>query len=224
MAKYILVHGIRVAKDFTPETFGRLTTLGPAFLVGETATVVCQCSCGHIGTFKYSKIKNGYSKSCGCLQKEIARTRAIENGKASKTHGLSKSPEYMAYHDIIRRCHDSKNKGFMRYGGRGIKVCDRWLGESGFQNFFDDMGNRPSPRHSIDRIDNDGNYCPENCRWATAKEQSNNRRSNVIITAMGKSQTIAQWASETGLSHSVIWHRVFKHNWPVEKALLHATR
>jgi hypothetical protein len=226
MVEYILVHGISVAKSFEPETFGRLTTIGPKFLVGKnrTAYQVCECSCGAIVTTGVSSLKRGRSKSCGCLQKEIAKKQAIELGKASVKHNLSRSSEYVVYYDILKRCQNPACKNYRDYGGRGIKVCDRWLGASGFVNFFKDMEPRPSPKHSLDRIDNDGDYCPENCRWATNTQQSNNRRSNTLLVAFGETGTISQFARKYGIRPDTLRRRLFALKWPIEKALTTPTK
>ncbi len=109
---------------------------------------------------------------------------------------------YWSYHNMISRCYKEYDKKFPHYGGRGIKVCDRWL--EGFHNFFEDMGEKPSPDHSLDRIDTNGDYYPENCRWATREEQQNNRRDNVIVSFNGKEQTLAQWSRETGVSAKLL--------------------
>jgi hypothetical protein len=198
MGKYILVHGIRVAKDFTPETFGHLTTIGPVFWVSRGKIrqrhmyQVCQCSCGTIGCHK--------------------------NDGSRATHRMADSSEYAIWQSMKNRCNNPNVLAFPSYGGRGIKVCDRWLGPSGFQNFFADMGPRPSKKHSLDRIDNNGDYCPENCRWATKIQQANNTRANRILEFSGKAQTLAQWAEETGLSHTAILLRL-KRGWSIDKAL-----
>jgi hypothetical protein len=178
MSDYIVIHGIRIAKEFVPETFGRLTTLGPKFAmpVGiqgrHKSSQVCVCVCGNAAVVKSSQLKSGQTKSCGCLQKNTV-TR----------HGLSGNQEYRILIGMKTRCHNPKSTSFSYYGGRGIRVCDRWLDpDTGFENFCVDMGPRPSDKHSIDRINNDGNYCPENCRWATRSQQQRNKRSCKNIT------------------------------------------
>lgn len=128
------------------------------------------------------------------------------NGKSSKT--------FQVWHDMIRRCRSKNRKDYCRYGGRGIDVCDRWLK---FENFLADMGEKPDGM-SIDRKDNNGNYEPGNCRWATSIEQSANKRNNVLLTYLGKTQHVAAWASETGIKHSTIRKRISK-GWTIERAL-----
>lgn len=117
---------------------------------------------------------------------------------------------------MLDRCRNHNNSDFFYYGGRGIKVCDRW--KNSFENFLEDMGERPK-RTSIDRIDNNGNYEPGNCRWATKKEQNNNQRSNINLTFNGKTQTTAQWADELGMNSGTVRYRVNKLGWSAEKAL-----
>jgi hypothetical protein len=214
MAKYILVHGIRVAKSFTPETFGRLTTIGPKFVLSNKqsrAYQVCQCDCGKHVVCQADCLRNGNTQSCGCLQKE--RTSAVNT-----THGLSRTPEHKRWKGMIGRCHNPNQSNYSCYGGRGIKVCERWLGPNGYQNFLADMGRRPSDKHSIDRIDVNGDYCPENCRWATRTQQNNNTRRNIVLTHAGRSMTMAEWSREVGMPPTMIKQRL-KRGWSVEEAL-----
>ena len=125
----------------------------------------------------------------------------------TKTHGMSGTPEYYAWKDMKRRCLNPNHKAYSDYGGRGIGVCDRW--KNSFENFFVDMGTKPSPKHSIDRIDNNGDYSPENCKWSTRVEQQNNLRNNKpLITIGNETYTIAQWTEEKGYDKSVIYNRL----------------
>lgn len=132
------------------------------------------------------------------------------------THGMSKTPEYTAWNMMLARCGNQNNKSYHNYGGRGIQVCEQW---KSFENFFVDMGARPSPRHSLDRYpDQSGNYEPRNCRWATAREQTNNRRSCRMVIYRGKKQSVSDAAREAGKDPKVVSLRIFK-GWDVEKAL-----
>lgn len=138
------------------------------------------------------------------------------------THGRAKTPEYQAWYAIIQRCCNPNRQDFLRYGGRGITVCDRW--RNSFEAFFDDMGERPSSSHSIERKKNDEGYCKENCKWATPKEQTRNRRSNVLLTLEGRSQCLTDWAIEFGLKKTTLWRRLNDHGWPLERALREPAR
>jgi len=128
----------------------------------------------------------------------------------TKTHGMHKTSEYHAWKDMKGRCFNPNHKDYPNWGGRGITVCDRW--KNSFENFLADMKLKPTPKHSIDRIDNDGDYCPENCRWATNAEQQNNQRTNRLITIGCVTLTIAQWSKEMSFGKSVIQDRL-KSGW-----------
>ncbi len=147
--------------------FGRLLVESFAGIKHKMTTWLCVCDCGNKCVTTVTKLKSGHTSSCGCLQKELISIRA-------KTHGCSTLPEYKAWKGMKTRCYNTNRKSYKDYGGRGIKVCDRWL--ESFENFYEDMGEKPTQKHSLDRVDNDGNYEPGNCRWATIKEQMYNRR------------------------------------------------
>lgn len=127
--------------------------------------------------------------------------------------------EYRTYSGMKTRCYNKKSQAYKNYGARGIKVDDRWLGPDGFINFLNDMGKRPAGKLSLDRIDVNGNYSKENCRWATEKTQANNRRTNVAVTYKGVTKTVSEWAEEFNIGVTTLHARLFKHGWPVEKAL-----
>lgn len=134
----------------------------------------CRCDCGNIKDILLRSIKTGRTKSCGCWYAELSAANTFR-----LKHGKSYSSEYRIYYGMLRRCKDKKCKAYKNYGGRGIKICKRWRGKNGFTNFYTDMKARPSKKYSLERINNDGNYEPTNCKWATRKEQRLNRRNPV---------------------------------------------
>lgn len=150
--------------------FNRLTVLEYSHKKGGKKYYLCECSCGNKTYVRQDKIKSGHTKSCGCLMKESSS----RIGKNKKTHGKTDTAEYMVWCDMKSRCFNDKNIAYKNYGGRGITVCDRW--KKSFNNFYEDMGDRPTNKHQLDRKDNDGNYSPSNCRWVTPSENSVNRR------------------------------------------------
>jgi hypothetical protein len=127
-----------------------------------------------------------------------------------------RTSEYNTWCDIKRRCNDPKRKDYERYGGRGIKVCERW---NVFENFLADMGKKPSKKHSIERMNNDGLYEPTNCKWATTKEQNNNQRSNILITFDGQTMNMKQWSEAKGIPYTTLKRRLRTLGWSVQKAL-----
>lgn len=189
-------------KDVTGQRFGRLLVVHRAANRYQKAWWVCRCDCGTIAEVAGSKLRNGHTKSCGCGSAVIA------------THRMKRSPEYTVWNLMRQRCADLD---YADYGGRGITVCARW--QDSFENFFADMGPRPSRNHQIDRIDNSAGYSPGNCRWATRIENCNNRRDNVRVEWRGESLTVPEWARRTGITKTAIWQRLHVLNWSVEKAL-----
>lgn len=133
-----------------------------------------------------------------------------------RTHGLSGTPEYRVWVDMRRRCYNVKCKHYDNYGARGIIICDRWF--NSFENFYSDMGPRPSKKHSIDRIDVDGNYCPENCRWATKLEQDRNKRKTRFIDYNGKQTPVCELAEQFDIDRTTLFDRL-ERGWDIEKAL-----
>lgn len=122
-------------------------------------------------------------------------------------HKKNNQKLYKTWQRMKNRCYNKRCKSYGYYGGRGIKVCDRWLGAKGFNNFLEDMGEKPSRKYSLDRINVDGDYCPENCRWATWEEQENNRRTNVYYEYMGAKMTLPQWSKKLGISYGTLQYR-----------------
>ena len=170
--------------------FGRLEVQSKVIDRNSHLKVLCVCDCGNQKEIRLDHLESGATTSCGCLQKERA-------SKANTIHGLTKSPTYYSWINMKNRCDNPKTLGYKYYGGRGIKYDERW---SQFSKFLEDMGEKPKNR-SIDRINNDGNYCKENCRWATVKEQANNKRNNRILEYNGEKKTVAQWAEIHGMDY-----------------------
>jgi hypothetical protein len=215
-----------INSSYTEQHYGKWTTLGPVFYLPEKtgskvrhAFQVCQCECGTCKIVKVGTLKRSLSQSCGCERNKLHKERRTTHGHAG---GVNKkvSGEYAVWHAMRRRCYGVNTKAYPDYGGRGIKVCDRWLEPDGrgFMNFLEDMGRRPSPKHSIDRIDVNGNYEPRNCRWATRSEQNRNRRDTRYIEYNGQKKSLTCWSEQTGLNASCISFRL-KSGWSVEDAL-----
>jgi len=168
-----------------------------------------KCSCGENVEIMMSRVKHNYTKSCGCLKITKITTHGLYKNKNSITY---------TYKNMISRCYNKNNTHYKHYGERGIKVCDRWLGDNGIINFHKDMGDVPKNK-SIDRINNNGNYCKKNCRWATTKEQSINKRSSHFLTYKSKTQTILEWAEEIGMEYATLLTRINKYNYTDEEAI-----
>lgn len=153
--------------DITGQKFNRLTVIARADNRKKHVTWLCKCDCGNETVVEGSALKNGGVKSCGCLSREVKSLRF-------KTHGKTQTKEFRVWLDMRKRCASKCGKPFLNYNSRGIRVCERWL--NSFENFLEDMDPIPSINHSIERINNDGNYCSENCKWIPKKEQNFNQR------------------------------------------------
>ncbi len=138
-------------------------------------------------------------------------------GRFIKTHGKSRTSEYKIYQGILARCYNENDNSYYNYGKRGIKVCDRWL--ESFENFYEDMGDKPGPNYSIDRINSNGDYCKENCKWSTDKEQGNNRKTNKFLEYNGERLTYSQWEDKLGFRKGTIKSRITKWKWSIERTL-----
>ena len=165
---------------------------------------LCQCECGNKTIVIGKNLRNGNTKSCGCLRIDC-RTK----------HGHSRTMTYKIWGGIIQRCNNPYCNIYKKYGGRGIKVCETW---QNFEGFLRDMGERPS-NMSIDRIDNNGNYCKENCRWATHATQRRNREDVKWITINNKTQCLKDWCKQYELNYNTVYGRIYYYGWTPEEAL-----
>lgn len=218
----------RSIEDGLPgQVFGRLTVRCEAASVVSGHKVerrwVCDCNCGKtIITCANSLIK-GYTKSCGCLNKEIV-------SNMMKTHGLTRTRLYRSWQNFKDRCYNPNNREYKNYGGRGIKVCDEWLGTHGFENFakwayehgYDE--NKSRLEQSIERKNVNGNYEPSNCEWANSYVQNRNKRTNRLYTYNGKTMCLLDWATESGIGYSCLRKRLDGLKWSFEKAVTTPTR
>ena len=190
--------------DLRGELFGRLTVLERTSDRSHGAQWICKCDCGAQTVVLSYNLRSGHTRSCGCFSRE-----------RSTDHGYYGTRTYEVWFRMKSRCDDKKSPQYPDYGGRGIAYDPRW---TSFEAFLEDMGERP-PGLSIDRMDNDGNYTKENCRWATQKEQSRNKRNNRRITFNGRTQCLTDWAKELGFKTSTLLARLEELRWPIEKAL-----
>lgn len=168
------------------------------------------CSCGNRKCISGYNLRIGKTKSCGCLSVDSSRER-------STTHGQSMTKLYYVWKQMINRCENKNVKSFSVYGGRGISVCDEWHDFSLFYQWATKTGYKYGL--TIERMDVNGNYTPENCCWITRKEQNRNRRSNVFITYNGETKIFSEWADEYGINRATLRHRIFDYGWSIDKAL-----
>lgn len=184
--------------------YGRLVVTGSIYVRGLGTGWKCLCDCGKEIYADGSNLNSGNTQSCGCYHASLHRT-----------HGKTKSRIYSIWKGMLRRCQKPHAPEYRHYGGRGITVCERW---QKFENFLEDMGEPPDGL-TIDRTNNDGNYEPGNCTWATYSEQLNNRRNNFVIEAFGKKQTLYQWAAEMKMPPTTLKNRILRSKLPPEVAL-----
>ena len=212
---YLIVPLHPNAKDISGQTFGRLTAIA---CVGKNSYGLnhwlCICSCGTETVAMQKTLASGKTRSCGCLADELFKINCIDFD--TTIHGFSGTVEHKAWKAMHDRCNNPNSHNYLHYGGRGISVCVRW---DSFENFYTDMGNRPKSKTSIDRIDNDGDYTPENCRWATQKQQMRKTRNNYIITHAGKTRCLAEWSEVLNVRYGLLATRIFTQGWSDERAL-----
>jgi hypothetical protein len=193
-----------MAQDYIGAVFGRLTVTAeaPAKVFpsgGRMRMWFCRCDCGATSVVHGCALRSGHTQSCGCLNRERITTHGqLRDGRVS--------PEYRVWRDMLQRCYNPRIKNFNRYGGRGISVCQEW--RDSFEAFFVDVGPRPTPGHSIDRIDVNGHYCLGNCRWATTAQQARNRTSNHWVTYKGQRMTLTDAAKSAGMHRNTLRWRI----------------
>jgi hypothetical protein len=198
--------------DLSNQRFGRLLAVS-VVRRGGAVHWHCQCDCGSSKVVQANHLRRGRTQSCGCLHKELLADRV-------RKHAKSNTFEFRVWCHMRRRCGSPTNPRFADYGGRGILVCERW---ADFSQFLADMGHAPSPNHSIDRIDNNGNYEPGNCRWATNHEQSRNTRRTRLLTIAGQTMCLKDWAARIGIGDRALSARIAR-GWPEDRLLLGAQR
>lgn len=188
------------------EKFGRLFVVGIIGKKKRQNLWECVCDCGNKKNVVTNMLTSGKVRSCGCLKKEV-----------NKKHGESTSPEYSVWRSMKQRCFNPKNPEYKNYGARGVTVCKEWF--DSFDVFLSDMGYRPTPKHSLDRIDNNGNYESDNCRWATIKQQNSNKRQSVFINVFGEKLCLTEAANKYGVKPQTLKYRIFVRGDSPEKAV-----
>lgn len=193
--------------DITGQKFGRWTVISHY----HNNYWTCRCDCGTIRHLASYDLRIGETQSCGCYQKERA-------SETHKKHGYTGKRLYRIYHKIRERCYRPNNRNYKYYGGRGITICDEWY--HNFQAFMEwSLSHGYTDDLTIDRIDNEKGYAPDNCRWVTMQRQNCNRRNNHLLEFNGQTKTVSDWSRETGIKQQTILHRINRMGWGTEKAL-----
>lgn len=185
-------------KTLVGHRFGNLLVVGldPVRTASKKRLWLCRCDCGEETSVLTQSLVEGKTKSCGCGN----------NRPGGVGHGLSGTDEYYAWHNMVSRCTDPANPSWALYGGRGITVCPQWVGS--FRQFLSDMGSKPAPGLTLDRIDNERGYMPGNTRWATPREQAENRRTTRKLSIGNKTMSLAAWGRVNGVSKSNVYSRI----------------
>lgn len=194
-------------RDITGQRFGKLVAVEPAFRKNGAAYWLCACDCGNKKVIRLGDLSQGRTKSCGCWKSFVSRTRAV-------THGMTNTRLYNIWTGMKSRCENKNDKFYHRYGGRGIKVCESWKSFDKFMEWA--IPNGYDEVLKIDRINNDGDYEPENCKWSTQIEQSNNMCRNHLITFNGETMSLMEWHRKTGINYSTIRSRAQRGCSPAE--------
>lgn len=189
--------------------YGRLTVLRRI----DELQWLCQCECGKQKAIYRMNLRRGASRSCGCLSSEMTAARSYKHGAAKRG---KLTPEYRIWRGMKTRCTNPNEISYRYYGQRGVTICKRWRS---FNAFLADMGPRPSKKYSIERIDNEGPYSPENCKWALPLEQGCNKRNNHLLSHAGLTLTLSQWSRHVGLKPGTLYARITKQHWPPSRAL-----
>lgn len=184
--------------NMTGKKFNKLTIIEHQAPKKGNRFVLCKCECGNVTSVRLNRLTYGSTKSCGCLQIKTAIKNQKKAALKNRKHGMSNTNIYSIWKNMMNRCHKKDNPNYVNYGGRGIKVCNRW---KDIKKFYIDMGEPPNKKYSLERIDNNGNYCKENCRWATPLEQARNTRRNIIVTYNGKKMCFSKFVQENKLSY-----------------------
>lgn len=198
------------ANDLVGQRFNQLTVVRFIGRVNDRTRWLCKCDCGNYSDVEQYTLINNKIKTCGCANSKTGEESHLF------VHGLAGTYICSIWHAMLARCYNPSTREYKNYGGRGITVCERW--RNSLNDFADDMGERPTPQHSIDRIDNDGNYEPSNCRWATAQEQNRNNRRTRWITHNNETLCLQEWANRRGLQAYTILARL-KRGWSMARAL-----
>jgi len=188
-------------------TFGRLKVLSTGKTPGTYRYfAICQCACGSSAVkIRIDKLRSGRTTSCGCAQRE-----------ASTKHGLWNHPLYTIWRGMMQRCYNPRDSHYRYYGVRGILVCERW---HDVRSFVADLGPTYREGLSLDRIDNDAGYFPDNCRWVPLQAQASNKRSNIMVTYNGETMCLAGWSEVFGIRYQLLWERIVKYGWSAQRAL-----
>lgn len=187
--------------------FGSWIIISESENKGKERVFICECSCGKIRSVYLTHLRSGQSTGCGCEKSRKVKERMTK-------HGSCNTPEYASWKSMHWRCNNkSKNKD---YSGRGIKVCERW---SSFENFFEDMGNKPTDNHEIDRIDNNLGYCHNNCKWSTCKQNSRNKTNSFIVESLGVKKCLSELCEENKVKYGMIYYRMKKLGMTFDEAL-----
>lgn len=205
------VSKISKVKDLTGQKFGKLLVVSREPSKNGRAMWLCKCECGNYTTVKGNKLSTGHTKSCGCLQ-------IYKASKLNRTHGESKTRLYKTWQGIKKRCYNTSNRDYIHYGGRGIAVCDEW--RNSYLTFKDwAINNGYSDNLTIDRIDVNGNYEPNNCRWVTMKQQARNSSHNRYVTINNKTHCLSEWCEILNLNYRNVLNRINNLGWTVSEAL-----